>query len=190
MDGTLTEPMHDFEDLRRELQLPPGRPILESLALLPPDEAAPKRRRLDAIELELAAQARVAAGAAELLELLVQRDVPIGILTRNNRRNVEVTLAAAGLAAFFAPEDIVTRDEASPKPSPHGLELLFARWEVVAAECAMVGDYLFDLEAGRASGCLAIYVDVTRVFLYRDTADLSFESLSQVCALVRQNARV
>ena len=180
MDGTLTEAMHDFEGLRRELELPVGQPILESLARLPPEEAAPLRMRLDELELELAGQARVAAGTQELLDQILENGLPLGILTRNNRRNVEVTLAAAGLGGYFGAQDIVTRDEATPKPSPHGLEILFARWEVRPSDCVMVGDYLFDLEAGRASGCLSVYIDVTRAFPYRAAADLVFESLAEV----------
>ena len=37
LDGTLTVNTHDFEELRAELELPPGRGILEALAELPED---------------------------------------------------------------------------------------------------------------------------------------------------------
>ena len=39
MDGTLTEPVHDFELIRRELQIPSGADILEHLASLPTRQA-------------------------------------------------------------------------------------------------------------------------------------------------------
>lgn len=35
LDGTLTVAVHDFTAIRRELDLPPGKPILEELATLP-----------------------------------------------------------------------------------------------------------------------------------------------------------
>ncbi|HEY5959038.1 MAG TPA: hypothetical protein VIV60_20905, partial [Polyangiaceae bacterium] len=53
MDGTLTLAVHDFDAIRRQLDLPPGVPILEALAQLSEVEARPKWQLLDAIELEL-----------------------------------------------------------------------------------------------------------------------------------------
>ncbi len=180
MDGTLTEAMHDFEALRLALGLPADQPILEALTKLPPEEAAPKRALLEELELELAAQARVAEGAVELLEALLRRSRPFGILTRNSRRNVEVTLGASGLAHYFEETFVVTRDDGPPKPHPRGLEVLFARWQVEPQRGVMVGDYLYDLQAGRAAGCLAVYVDASREFRYREEADLTFGSLLEM----------
>ena len=158
MDGTLTVPVHDFDAIRAELGLPAGKPILEELARLPAAEAAPKRARLDAIEEELARAATPAAGAVAFVTALVERGARVGVLTRNTRSNARLTLAAIGLGGSFETADVLGRDEAPPKPDPRGVLDLLARWAVTPAEGVMVGDYRFDLEAGRAAGVTTVHV--------------------------------
>jgi HAD superfamily hydrolase (TIGR01509 family) len=136
LDGTLTVAIHDFDAIRTELGIASGLPILEALAEMPSEHAAPLHARLDAIELEIARQAQPAAGAQRLLDRLQERGTRIGIVTRN------------------------TRDNAAPKPSPAGILQLLERWECRAAEAVMLGDFLYDLEAGRAAGTATVYVDV------------------------------
>ncbi|MFI5315400.1 MAG: HAD family hydrolase, partial [Myxococcota bacterium] len=128
MDGTLTVAVHDFEAIRAELGLEPEKPILEQLALLPEADARPRYARLDAIELELALRARPADGAERLLESLSARGSALGILTRNSFANAEETLRACGLARYFAPECVVGREAAAPKPDPQGIRRLLAHW--------------------------------------------------------------
>ena len=44
----------------------------------------------------------------------------------------------------------------------------------------MVGDYLFDLQAGRRAGTATIYLDTTGQFTFRDEADLCVKSLHEI----------
>jgi phosphoglycolate phosphatase-like HAD superfamily hydrolase len=44
----------------------------------------------------------------------------------------------------------------------------------------MVGDYLFDLQAGRAAGTATIYLDPTGRFPYAEHADLRARSLKEL----------
>jgi HAD superfamily hydrolase (TIGR01509 family) len=180
MDGTLTVAMHDFDAIRGELGLTPGRPILEELAEMGPEAAAPLERRLNEIELELSHEARAAAGAGELLSELRARGVQPGIVTRNNRENVRVTLSAAGIAEFFEDTHIMTRDDAPPKPDPAAIQYLLKAWNADPADAAMVGDYSFDLEAGRAAGTATIYVDPAGQFPFRALADVCVRELHEL----------
>jgi len=189
LDGTLTIAVHDFDAIRAELSLPPGLPILESLAALPAHEAEARRRRLDTIELEIAGAARAAAGAADLLDELSRQGARVGILTRNSHRNALATLAACGLASFFAADAIVDRDAAAPKPDPGGMLLLLARWQVPAARAVMVGDYLFDLQAGRGAGAATVYVDPSGTFPWGAHADLAVRGLGELRALLTDGGR-
>jgi HAD superfamily hydrolase (TIGR01509 family) len=182
LDGTLTIAAHDFEAIRAELGLPAGRPILESLAALSPDDAAERLRRLDAIELEIAARARAAAGAVDLLEALRAGGARLAILTRNSRRNALATLDACGLGGFFAAEDVIDREAAAPKPDPAGVHLLLARWQTTPDSSVVVGDYLFDLQAGRGAGAATIYVDPSGAFPFAAHADLAVRDLVELRA--------
>ena len=185
LDGTLTVAAHDFAAIRRALGIEPGRPILEALAALPEHVAAPLYVRLDAIELEIAARARPQPGAAALLETLARAGARLGILTRNSFRNAEETLRVCALAEFFAPACIVGREAAPPKPSADGIHRLLAGWDVPASDAVMVGDYLYDLQAGRAAGTATVHVDPSGRFAFAEHADVCVRSLEELLALTR-----
>lgn len=180
MDGTLTLAQHDFIAIRHALGLPAHQTILESLAELPDEEAAPKRAQLQAIELEIASQAQAAEGAHELLAYLHTQQAHMGILTRNSLQNIEVTLRAAGLWDYFSVDNLVSRDCVPPKPHPAGIERLLAQWQGVAQEAVMVGDYLYDLQAGRAAQTSTIYIDPSSKFNHRAYADVCISQLHEL----------
>jgi len=188
MDGTLTVAIHDFEAIRAELGLEPRKPILEQLALLPRARAAELFLRLDALELELARRACAAEGAVALLSALAARGARLGILTRNTRANALETLRAAGLERYFAAERIVDRELAAPKPDPGGIHHLLRGWSARADEAVMVGDYRFDLLAGRAAGTATIYVDPSGAFPFAQHADVSVRSLAALAAQLEESS--
>ncbi|MCG4454499.1 MULTISPECIES: HAD family hydrolase [unclassified Pseudomonas] len=162
MDGTLTLAVHDFEAIKRSLDIPLEHDILHHLAALPEDVAAAKYAWLLEHERELALSAEPAPGAIELVRALKDRDCRLGILTRNAHELALVTLQAIGLGDCFASGDILGRDEAPPKPHPGGLLHLAERWQVTPDELVMVGDYRFDLECARAAGACSVLVNLTQ----------------------------
>lgn len=158
MDATLTVAMHDFEKIRSDLGLPAGVAILESLQALPAQEQAAKGQALAAMEWDIAERSLPAEGAQELLAALQALGCPLAILTRNRRDIALHTLQATGLMAFFSEDLVLGRDCASPKPDPAGIHTIQERWDHRPATVAMVGDYLFDLQAGRAADCYTVHV--------------------------------
>jgi phosphoglycolate phosphatase len=149
LDGTLTRPLLDFEAIRREVGLPSGVPILEALDA----EDAEFRRRAEPIlrrhELDAIAGATLSDGCRELLALLAARRIPTAIMTRNMRDAVDAFVRRFG----FSFQAIYTRDDGPPKPSPHGARLLCRTMGFPPADTLAVGDYKFDVIAGRDAGC-------------------------------------
>jgi HAD superfamily hydrolase (TIGR01509 family) len=184
MDGTLTLNIHDFDGIKRILGLPIDQPILEALNQLPAAEAAELHQQLDLLELEIAHQATAQVGARELLTKLRSRGDRIGILTRNSKSNAEATLSACGLAEFFPAELILSRHCCPPKPSPEGILQLLSGWNAAADRSVMVGDYVFDLEAGRRAGSATIYLDPTGEFPWQDHADLPITALAEITEML------
>ena len=160
MDGTLTEPVHDFELIRRELRIPTGADILEHLASLPAQQAADSHAWLMQHERALAEASVAAPGAVALIRALHADGCRLGILTRNARELAEVTLAAIGVAECFAAEEIIGRWEVAPKPSPAGLQFFAERWQVLPAQMRMVGDHYYDLATAKAAGVPGILINV------------------------------
>lgn len=184
MDGTLTVAQHDFEAIRRELGLPEDSPILESLAQLPEAEAAPLHAQLDEIELRIAREAQAQPGAIALLSTLQRQGKQIGILTRNTRPGADATLAASELAHFFEPDHVLSRHCCAPKPSPDGINHLLQLWDTPPDNAVMVGDYVFDLQAGRNAGTATVHLDVTGEFPWPDQADVQVSALEALLSLI------
>jgi HAD superfamily hydrolase (TIGR01509 family) len=184
MDGTLTVAVHDFDAIRDALGLPQGRPILEQLSEMSEAEAEPLRRRLDQIERDLAGRATPQAGAHELLSALCDRGVRLGILTRNSHENALETLSNCGLADYFDPECVLGRESCDVKPSADGIRKLLAAWNAPPEQAVMVGDYLFDLIAGREAGTATVYVDPDGKFEYADRADLCVKDLGDLTGMI------
>ena len=185
MDGTLTLANHDFEAIRAALDLPSGQPILEALAQLSTAEAQPRWAKLYEIELEIAQTTQAQPGAGELLERLRSlHDNRIGILTRNSKSIAHQTLAACGLLEFFEPEAILSRDCCPPKPKPDGILQILQQWEATPDRGVMVGDYVFDLLAGRNAGTATVHLDVTGSFDWLEHTDCCVTQLAELAKLL------
>jgi len=181
LDGTLTLAVHDFPAIRSALGMTEAdEDILQFLASLQPAEAADRHSRLIEIEYGLAAKTSAAPGAGRLLDQLLRRDTRVGILTRNTREIALHTLGRIGLRGYFTSDDILGRDDAAPKPHPEGIEKLLAAWGGLPDETVMVGDYLFDLQVGRAAGTATIHVDASGAFRWPELADLSVATLEDL----------
>jgi HAD superfamily hydrolase (TIGR01509 family) len=154
LDGTLTEPVLDFDAIRAEIGIGKGLPILEALEALEGAGAGDAARdRAEAIlrrhERESIARARLAEGCAELLAHLGALGIPTAILTRNMREVVDTFATMFGFA-FHA---TYTREDGPPKPSPAGVISICGRIGVDPARTLVVGDYKYDILAGRDAGC-------------------------------------
>jgi HAD superfamily hydrolase (TIGR01509 family) len=180
LDGTLTRGVHNFEDIRGALGIPSGQPILEYIAQLPADHGAQLSQQLEAIERELCTQTACAVGARELLESLTARGAKLAILTRNAYALALLTLEHVGLLHYFQQVDVLGREQAKPKPHTEGFERIAARWGVAPARCAMVGDFSYDLEVGRAVGALTVHVDPSGTFAWPQLTDVAVHSLLEL----------
>lgn len=152
LDGTLAESALDFDAIRAEIGLSPGLPILEQLADATPAERARAEVIIRRHERTAIAGATLTDGCADLLGHLAAREIPIGILTRNNREVVE-SFARAFAFRFAA---VYTREDGPHKPAPDGVLALCEKLGSRPEETLTVGDYKFDVEAGRRAGCRTV----------------------------------
>lgn len=184
LDGTLVETHIDFPAMTQAMleqasgaQVPPA--IVENKDILGIVDAAAANisarggdgdgfRRdafadLETREVQGCAHPILLPGTRDLLALLHENGVKIGIVTRNCRR-VSVDL----VASYALPHDaLLTRDDVSlAKPHPEHLWDALRLLHVSPHEAAMAGDHWMDVQAGQASGCAA-----TLGILGRNSAD-------------------
>ena len=184
LDGTLTIAVHDFDAIREELGIPEGQPIIKTLESLPLKESRNKKKKLQEIEEKLALNASPAPGVEKLLETLNSQNYFFGILTLNTRENAWITLKALGLSEYFTKESVIGRWCAEPKPSPNGIKKLLNHWNVYANNALIVGDYLYDLQVGRAAEIATVHVDPSGNFEWPELADISVCSLNELTEML------
>ncbi len=148
LDGTLVNSGLDFERMRQEMQLPPGAPVLEALARLEASRAAECQAILERHEREGVERATLMPGVAALRSTLADRGIRQAVVTRNSRPLAMATLERVGQSF----EIVLGREDGPVKPDPAALHRICQEWQLPVTAVAIVGDYKFDLEAGRRAG--------------------------------------
>ena len=161
-DGTLTKPgALNFPAFKKSMGCPTDRPVLEYIECLPdPVQRAAALAELDRFEMEAAEKTGPNFGAEDLLLYLRSKDLRLGIISRNSRRSIEQALQNfknVGVADF---DLIYSRDESvKPKPDPEGIQQAARTLNVEIDQVLVVGDFVFDIEAGHAAGATTVYLD-------------------------------
>lgn len=176
MDGTLVASDLDFRAIRSEAQVPEGTPILEYL------DTAEGRRREDALRVLLKHEKRAARtcrllpGAREVLETLGRDGYRLALLTRNSRDSVDEVLRRFALRF----EVSLSREETDPKPSPRPVLEIAEQFGLPPSALLVVGDYLFDVQAGRAAGARTALLRTERTEPFLHRADLALDGLTDL----------
>ena len=76
---------------------------------------------------------------------------------------------------------LLTRDDGPIKPDPWPVLAICRRWEASAEQVAMIGDFRFDIESGRAAGTRTVLLAGVDPVTYPNDegADLVLRSLEQ-----------
>ncbi|HHT9153947.1 MAG TPA: HAD family hydrolase [Candidatus Hypogeohydataceae bacterium YC40] len=153
MDGTITECDVDFEAIRREARIP-NVPILEYIEGLEEQKRGEVFAVLERHEARAAVNSRLRKGVMEVLENLRKKGIKTALLTRNSRRSVETILKRHNLKF----DVVVSRDDAPPKPSPQPVLLIGKKLGLKPEELLVVGDFHFDVQAGKAAGARTAFL--------------------------------
>jgi len=67
-----------------------------------------------------------------------------------------------------------------PKPSPDGINQLLQFWGAETEDTVMIGDYLYDLEAGKAAGVATVHLDTRGNVDWSHCTDIRVEQLGDI----------
>jgi HAD superfamily hydrolase (TIGR01509 family) len=160
-DGTLTRPEAiDFAALRGLIQVPAGTPILEYILALPSREEQARRLRiLEDFEAAAARRSTPNEGAEKTLLLLREHGLKLGISSRNSRASIDTALENFSAVSHADFHVILTRENSGrQKPHPDGALKAAGLFGVSPAEMLVVGDFSFDIAAGRAAGSPTVLI--------------------------------
>jgi len=183
MDGTLTQPYFDFDAIRREIGLTtePRTPVLEAMEMMPPAQRQRAERILLHHEARAAEESILWEDTLPVLATLRNAGVPVGCITRNSRTSANTVIALHGLT-FDA---LFTREDGPLKPSPEPVRAICRKLGVEPRKAWMVGDYLFDMQAGRAAGATTVLmVGNARLPEWADQADHVIRRLTELLDLI------
>ncbi len=175
MDGTLTEPLIDFEAIRRDMGVGPG-PILEQMDRMSPADLEVARQVLFRHEDDAAERSTLNAGCRELLGWLAEIGMPVGLVTRNTRRSVTTVLKRHGLQIDVC----VTREDGKFKPDPAPLYLACDRLGVSPGAAWMVGDGYHDIDAGVAARMVTVWISHRQPKPFAAEPTVTVEALTQL----------
>jgi len=160
-DGTLTRPGSiNFRELKSLLGCPQDKAILEFIEGLEPAERREDAfRTLVTVELEAARRSLPNDGAEDLVRFLAVKGVGRGIISRNGRASIEEAMKNFTRITLEDFAVVLSRENSGrPKPNPDGVLMAAEAFGIPPAELMVVGDYLFDVQAGNRAGAVTAFL--------------------------------
>jgi len=161
-DGTLTEPgAIDFVAIKKVMGCPVDKPVLEFIAGLPdPEQREKAYTALDEFEIKAARQSMPNAGAESLLRHLRGLGIPTGLISRNSLNSISLSLDNFTDTTLGDFDIVITRDDpVEPKPSPDSILMAAEKLGIAADQIIVVGDYIFDMQAGSQAGAVTVLLE-------------------------------
>ena len=183
-DGTLTVPgLIDFLAIKRAIRCPDNSTILEFIASLSSEKERKKAIAvLEEYENKAAKMAKPNENAEEVLGYLKGRQLKLGILTRNSMQSVKTALKSFRGISLEDFNVVITREDGLKlKPHPEGVFKAGRQFGINPCELAVVGDYIYDIQAGQKAGALTVFIESNHTAKWPDPpADFTIKSLDEL----------
>ena len=182
LDGTITEPLLDFDIIRRDMGLDKDcASILEKLSTMPDTQKQMAMEILDSHEKTAAEHSILNPGARETLETLKSRSIFTGILTRNSRKCTNHVLIKHALDF----DGIITREDGPVKPDAFGVLTLCRKFGVTPQSALVVGDFLHDLLTANNAGSPAVLLKTHKnAEKFAQYADFCIDRLDEIVEII------
>ncbi|MCU7553389.1 HAD-IA family hydrolase [Alteromonas sp. ASW11-19] len=149
LDGTLVESRLNFTRMRDDVGCPQDQDILEFVeAITCATTKQQAQERILQHELEDADTAKWLPLGREMVENILQHQLPMAIVTRNCRQATTIKLQNNQVPISL----VLTREDAPPKPDPTALLQIASQWQLPPAHCLYVGDFIYDRMAAENAG--------------------------------------
>lgn len=171
LDGTLVSSSLDFPAIKQEIGCPTDADVLTFLETLTEEMQQQAMQVIHCHELLDAQYCDWIPGARDFVEACIERDIPMAIVTRNSCQSSQVKIERNAIPI----ERVITRENSKPKPDPTALLQIADEFGLPPQDVLMVGDYRYDLEAGRNANMKSCLVNYTTLPDYSHMADYTFE---------------
>jgi HAD superfamily hydrolase (TIGR01509 family) len=182
LDGTITQPFFDFDNIREEIGLArDSGPLLESMEKMTSQQRENAEKILHYHEQKAVTESKLNANAKQTLSALRSAGINIGILTRNKRENA-LAIAKKHDLEF---DTVIGREDGPVKPDAFGVLRICEQFGVEPKETMLVGDYLFDLLSAKAAGAVAVLLaNHSQADEFAEHADFCVEDISRILEII------
>jgi HAD superfamily hydrolase (TIGR01509 family) len=188
-DGTLTQPgALNFSKIKHAIGCPPDQAVLEFIETL---ETQGQRKKamamLNAFEIKAASNSKPNPGVEELIYDLHAKGLCVGIISRNSFQSIERALDNFENVHISDFDLIISRDTpVKPKPSADGILLAAREMNVDVSQMLVVGDFVFDIQAGREAGAFTVFLDHQSIPEHNQIeSDFTISNLQELKKIVR-----
>jgi HAD superfamily hydrolase (TIGR01509 family) len=187
LDGTLSRPgALDFSIIKKKIGCPPQNPVLEFIHDI--SDYLKRQKNLDALdqfEMKAALKSEPNEGAEKIVSYLKSKGLIVGIISRNSRQSILKALENFNHIKEDQIDLIISRDDpVKPKPSGEGIIMAARRFGIKPDEIMMVGDFIFDIEAGKNAGAVTVFLKNKNISEPAD-CDFSISHLAELKDIIR-----
>ena len=176
LDGTLVTSSLDFNLIRSELDCPPEVDLLTYVEGLTLEQKIKAEKIIQKHEQEDAEQSEWIPGAQQFVERCLDCEMPLAILTRNSEYSSNKKIEKNNIPISL----LFTRENSLPKPNPSALHEIADLFALPNQSILMVGDYKYDLQAGRNANMPTCLVNYEGEPDYLHLADYRYSSFIQL----------
>jgi len=198
MDGTLTKPNLNFDEMYRRCGVSLSKDILKEITIMPPQQQLEANKIIEEIEEEGRCTLELMPGALEMITWCFWHQIPMALVTRNTQKTVQVLLQRL-LPDFIAEKfhPIITREDGFlPKPDPSAMHFIANQWShtLPCDNLLMVGDsFSNDIVFGKRAGVCTVLLDTKNKYEIKhkkindSSPDFVIDKLDSLPALLWSN---
>jgi HAD superfamily hydrolase (TIGR01549 family) len=182
LDGTITQPFFNFDDIREEIGLArDSGPLLESMEKMTIQQRQDAEKILHYHEQKAVTESKLNPNAKQTLSALRSAGIRIGVLTRNTRDNA-IAISQKHELQF---DTVIGREDGPVKPDAFGVLKICEQFGVAPQETMLVGDYLFDLLCAKAAGAVAVLLaNHNQADEFVEHADFCIKDISRILEII------
>jgi HAD superfamily hydrolase (TIGR01549 family) len=181
LDGTLIKTNVKFHEYRRRLGNIQG----DILEYIKTTDAATQQRLygvIDDYEKAIQRDCTLNDGVLDAIDYLTTNNIKMGIITRSTQHHARAVIEKLGIPISLA----IGRDTTTPKPSGDSLLLLSNMVSVPLGKMLFVGDYLWDILAGKEAGVKTVLYLNNNLPDFSCTPDYTVQHFHQIKQLVNK----
>jgi len=179
LDGTITKTDVRFAPFRERIGCGEG-DILEYINNADDDSRKRFYEIIGEYERMIQENCTLNDGFAELMDFLDRRSIETGIVTRSSREHARIVMENLGIPI----KHVIAREDAEPKPSGMPLIVLSDMLDVPAEKMIFVGDFLWDMLAGKNAGVKTVLLVNEHSKRFEHLADYSIKRLDEIIGII------